>query len=165
MSMHGRLLDGVRSALRDSPRRYLILSLLITGITLIVVAHQAAGRVTALPEEPLRIEALLVTKDRHGHCYLKTEGAGYKVGRGQKYDIECVVADTGHAALFEWSCYDGEISEISEDGSMITWTAPDSSVRTIVEVTASDAANRMVSANVSLNVVSCSVCTFGQCSG
>jgi hypothetical protein len=165
MSMHGILLDRVRSALRDSPRRYLILSLFITGIALMVVAHQAAGRVPTLPEEPLRIEALIVTKDRHGHCYLKTEAAGYKVGRAQKYDIECVVAENDHQVLFQWSCHDGQISEMSEDGSMITWTAPSSSGHTAVTVTVSDATNRVVSANVSLNVVSCSVCTFGQCSG
>lgn len=163
--MHMGAANCVKGALADPSRRYLVISLLVAGIAFIALAHQAAGRVPALPEEPPRIEALLVTKDRHGHCYLKTEGAGYKVGKGQKYDIECVVADTGHAVLFEWSCNDGEISEISEDGSMITWTAPNSSVHTAVTVTASDASNHMVSANVSLNVVSCSVCTFGRCSG
>ncbi len=140
----------------------MLVSLEVLGIALIVIGQQAAGRVSALPEEPPHIEALLVSADRHGHCYLKTEGAGYKVGKGQKYDIECIVSDTTSQLSYEWSCDDGEISE---DGSMIAWIAPNTSVHTIVVVTVSDIAGHMVSGNITLNVVSCSVCTFGQCTG
>ena len=146
-------------------RRYVIISLLVLGIVLMAVGLEAVGRSLAMPKQPPHIEALLVTADRHGHCYLKTYSGGYYVGKGQKYDIECVVAVTDSQLSYQWSCHDGEISEISEDGSMITWTAPDISVRTMVAVTVSDTANHAVSANVSLSVVSCSVCTFGPCTG
>ena len=112
--------------------------------------------------QPPIIEALLITKDRYGHCYLKTYSWGYKVGQGQKYDIGCNVSDTSGEVSYNWSCDDGEISEISEDSSMITWTAPNKYVEiTRVTVIVSDMAGNMASKNISLNVVGCSKCTFG----
>ncbi len=123
--------------------------------------------ISVASEQPPNIKALLVTKDRHGHCYLKTYSWGYKVGKGQKYDIECIVADVGIELFYEWSCDSGEISEISEDGSMITWTAPNpsGSVDVTVTVIVSDIADNMASKNIILNVVGCSTCTFGYCTG
>ena len=46
---------------------------------------------------------------------------------------------------------------------MITWTAPkpSGSIEVTVTVIVSDIAGNMVSKNISLNVVSCSACTFG----
>jgi len=132
--------------------------------------------ISVASEQPPIIEALLITKDRYGHCYLKTYSWGYKVGKEQKYDIECVVADTGievsyewliecknpDTQIYEWPCDGGELSG---EGSMITWTAPNRAVDIRVTVTVSDISGNMVSKNIYLQVVSCSACTFGSCTG
>jgi hypothetical protein len=117
--------------------------------------------------QPPIIEGLLITKDRYGHCYLKKSGEKYLVGKGQKYDIECIVSDMSVTVSYNWSCDDGEISEISEDGSMLTWTAPtpSGSVDVTVTVIVSDVAGNMANKNIILTVVNCSTCTFGSCSG
>jgi hypothetical protein len=108
-------------------------------------------------EQPPIIEALLVTAE---HCYLKTYSWGYKVGKEQKYHIECIVSDTSGEVSYNWSCDGGELSG---EGSLITWTAPNPSGSADVTVTVipSDIAGNMASKNIILNVVSCSPCTFG----
>jgi hypothetical protein len=113
--------------------------------------------ISVATEQPAIIAALLITKDRYGHCYLKESGEKYLVGREQKYDIECVVSDTNEL-VYEWSCDGGQISG---EGPMITWTAPNSSVEVTVTVTVSDLAGNMLSKDIILSVVSCSACTFG----
>jgi len=125
-------------------------------------ATSTLSHISAVTGQPPIIEQLLITKDRYGHCYLKKSGEKYLVGQGQKYDIECTVSDTSGEVSYNWSCDDGEISEISEDGSMITWTAPNKYVKiSRVTVIVSDIAGNMASKNIILNVVDCSVCTFG----
>jgi len=96
--------------------------------------------------------------------YLKKNGAGYdyKVGRTKEYDIECIVSDTSVGVSYEWSCEDGVISGVSEDGSMITWTAPGKYVEaTTITVIVSDIADNKVSKSVVFQVVSCNSCVFG----
>jgi hypothetical protein len=88
---------------------------------------------------------------------LKEYSGGYKVGRAMSCDIECVVSDTSGELVYEWSCDDGEISG---EGSMITWTAPDKAVKVTVTVTVSDAAGNVVSRSIVFDVVRCSSCTF-----
>jgi len=105
--------------------------------------------------QPPVIEALLVTAE---HCYLKTNTSPYKVGKGQKYDIECIVSDTSSEVSYNWSCDGGELSG---DDSLITWTAPNTSGYVTITVIVSDVADNMSSKNISLQVVSCSACTFG----
>ncbi len=119
-------------------------------------------RVSVETGQPPVIEALEVTKDRHGHCYLIEEGSfKYKVGRNQLYDIECIAHHPDHLELsYEWECEDGEIEG---KGSLITWTAPNTSKDVTVTVTVSDSAGRTASESVTLNVVSCSPCTFRGC--
>jgi hypothetical protein len=113
--------------------------------------------VTVVTAEPPDVEDILVTAD---HCYLKTTSSGYKVGQGQEYHIECVVADASIEPSYGWSCEDGEIAGA---GPVITWTAPDKYLqRTTVTVTiSSDIAGNMASKDLALNVVNCSPCTFG----
>jgi len=111
--------------------------------------------VSVAPEQPPIIEELRITAD---HCYLKESFAGFYVGKEQMYDIECVVADTGMELFYEWSCTGGEISG---EGSMIAWTAPDMSAKVTIAVIVSDIAGNMASRNLVLTVVSCSACTFG----
>ena len=105
-------------------------------------------------EEPIIIEGLLVTAD---HCYLKEYSWGYKVGKGEEYYIECIVADTSIELVYDWFCENGEITG---EGSIITWTAPNTSELVTVSVTVSDFDSRSTTASVTLGVVSCSVCTF-----
>lgn len=114
--------------------------------------------ISALTGQPPTIEALTITKDRYGHCYLKPYSGGYYVGKEQMYDIECIVADTDIEIFYEWSWTGGDLSG---EGSLVTWTAPDTSGYVTVTVTASDVAGHMASNDITLNVVNCSPCTFG----
>jgi len=109
---------------------------------------------------PPTIEDLIVTAD---HKYLKENGTGYdyKVGKEQKYNIKCTVSDTSSVVSYNWSYEDGEISDISGDTSMITWTAPNTSSKVTITVIVSDVAGNSVSKSVVLYVESCSPCTFG----
>jgi len=111
--------------------------------------------VSVSPNPPPIIENLIVTAT---HKYLKEYSGGYKIGRKTSCDIECVVQDTSGELVYGWSCDDGEISG---EGSMITWTAPDRAVEVTVTVTVSDATGNMVSKSIVFKVVACSTCTFG----
>ncbi len=118
-------------------------------------------RIGVVTGQPPVIEEMLVTKDRHGHCYLSTYAWGYKVGKAQKYDIECIASHPdGFEPSYKWECDDGEIEG---EGAMITWTAPSTSADVTVTVTVSDILGNMVSESVTLDVVSCSPCTFREC--
>ena len=105
---------------------------------------------------PPVIEDLIVTPK--GHEYLKKYDGGYKVGKAKSCDIECIVVDASGELVYGWSCDDGEISG---EGSMITWTAPDRAVKVTVMVTVSDTAGSVVSKSIVFTVVPCSKCTFG----
>ncbi len=113
---------------------------------------------SVLTGEPPVIEALIVTAE---HCYLKPTDLGYLVGKEQEYHFECVVADTSAELFYEWSCTGGEISDTSQDGSIVAWTAPDEHVYVTVTVTVSDIAGNTASEGVFVEVVDCSYCTFG----
>ena len=59
--------------------------------------------------------------------------------------------------FYEWSCYDGEISG---EGSMITWTAPNkTSVEVTVTVIVSDVAGNEVGKSIVFTVPYCA-CGF-----
>jgi hypothetical protein len=111
--------------------------------------------VSVMTGQPPNIEALLVTAE---HCYLKTDSWGYLVGKGQEYDVECIVSNPSGGVSYEWSCTGGEISQ---DGSIVTWIAPDASTWVTVTVIVSDIIGNTVSDSVLLEVVTCSPCTFG----
>ena len=104
---------------------------------------------------PPTIEDLIVTAE---HKYLKTTTYGYKVGKTKEYDIECIASNTSGELVYEWSCDGGEISG---EGSMITWTAPDTEGDVTVTVVVTDVADNSVSKSIILNVVPCSACIFG----
>lgn len=111
--------------------------------------------VSVLTGQPPTIEALLITAD---HCYLKAYSEGYYVGKEQMYDIECIVADTNIKLFYEWSCTGGDLSG---EGSLIAWTAPNTSGYVTVTVTVSDVADNTASKDITLNIVNCSPCFFG----
>jgi hypothetical protein len=110
---------------------------------------------SVLTGQPPIIETLLITAE---HCYLKPYSGGYYVGKEQMYDIECIVADTSIKLFYEWSWTGGELSG---DGSLVTWAAPNTSGDVIVTVSVSDIADNKVSKDVTLNAVDCSPCFFG----
>jgi hypothetical protein len=107
---------------------------------------------------PPTIEDLIVTAKEPK--YLIKTSTGYTVGQTKEYDIECIVPDTSGGVSYNWSCEDGEISDISEDGSMITWTAPGTSGKVPVMVIVSDSAGNKVSKSTVFTVASCTSCTF-----
>ena len=88
--------------------------------------------------------------------YLKTTSTGYKVGKTKEYYIECNVSGIGEL-VYEWSCNGGEITG---EGSLITWTAPDISGYVTATVIVFDVAGNMDSESVVFEVVSCSTCEF-----
>lgn len=102
------------------------------------------------------IENLIVTAKEPK--YLKKTLAGYKVGKGKEYYIECISSNTSGELAYEWVCDGGEISG---EGSIITWTAPNTSVDVKVTVVVFDVAGNMDNENIVFTVVSCSSCTFG----
>jgi hypothetical protein len=108
---------------------------------------------------PPTVEDLIVTAE---HRYLKksTWGYDYDVWKTEEYDIECIVSNTSGGVSYNWSCDDGEISDMSEDGSTITWTAPNKIVTpTTVTVIVSDIAGNKMSKSIVLYVPSCA-CGF-----
>jgi len=105
---------------------------------------------------PPIIEDLIVTAE---HKYLKEAPIGYKVGKGKEYDIECIASsNTSGELIYEWSCDGGETSG---EGSMITWTAPDTSGDVTVMVKVFDSLGNWVRKSIFFEVVTCSSCTFG----
>ena len=90
--------------------------------------------------------------------YLKEYSWGYKVGKEQEYDIECVASNTSGELAYEWLCDGGEIMG---EGSMITWIAPNTTSDVTVMVAVFDSAGYMDTESVFFEVVSCSGCTFG----
>ena len=107
--------------------------------------------ISVVTGQPPVIEALLVTAE---HKYLKEYAEGYKVGRDKEFRIECEASHPDDLDLsYHWECDGGEISG---DGFVVTWIAPDEKVTVTVTVTVSDAAGNMVSESVGLRVVSCS---------
>jgi len=102
------------------------------------------------------IENLIVTAREPK--YLKETSWGYKVGKEKEYDIECIASNTSGELVFEWLCDGGEISG---EGSMITWTAPDTACDVTVTVIVFDVAGYMDNESIFFEVVSCSSCVFG----
>jgi hypothetical protein len=110
--------------------------------------------IAATGTQPI-IEKLIVTAKEPK--YLKTTSTGYKVGKTKVYYIECDVSDTGEL-VYEWSCTGGEMSG---GGSIITWTAPDTSGDVTVTVIVFDVEGNMDNESTVLDVVDCTSCTFG----
>ena len=101
--------------------------------------------------QPPVIESLLVTAE---HKYLKKTTSGYLVGEGKDFRIQCTASHPdGFDLSYEWECDGGEISG---EGSIITWTAPNRGVYVTVTVVVSDVAGNMATKSVGLDVRSCS---------
>ncbi len=104
---------------------------------------------------PPSIQNLTVTAEEPK--YLKTTSTGYKVGKTKEYHIECIATGTDEL-VYDWSCNGGEISGA---GSLIAWTAPDTSGYVTVTAKVFDDAGNWVRKTVVFEVVNCSPCEFG----
>ena len=112
--------------------------------------------ISVAPKSPPVIENLIVTAE---HKYLKADSGGYKIGKEKSCQIECLAsAPMGGELSYGWSASGGELSG---EGSVIIWTAPNKSGEFTVTVTVSDVAENMVSKSIVFRVVTCSKCTFG----
>jgi len=128
-------------------------------ITVMVIDNhnsEAAESVTITvgDNRPPIIENLIVTAKEPK--YLKETSIGYKVGKTKEYYIECIVSDTS-GLVYEWSCTGGVLSG---GGSIITWTAPDTSGDVTVTVIVFDVEGNVDSESIFFDVVSCTSCTF-----
>ena len=102
---------------------------------------------------PPVIEDLIVTAE---HEYLKETVTGYLVLKAYDYYIGCIALNISGELIYEWS-YDG--GEISGEGSLITWTAPDIIERDVtVTVKVLDDIGNWVRKSLTLDVVDCELC-------
>jgi hypothetical protein len=101
---------------------------------------------------PPTIENLIVTAI--GHPYLKKTSIGYKVGKTYEYSIECVASGNGTLS-YNWSCTGGNISG---EGSLITWTAPNTEGYVTVTVKVFDDVGNWVRESILFQVVHCVSC-------
>jgi hypothetical protein len=104
---------------------------------------------------PPIIENLIVTAKEPK--YIKITTTGYKVGKTKEYYIECIASDTSEL-VYEWSCDGGGISG---EGSILTWTAPNTACDVTVTVKVFDSASNWVKESIVFKVVPCSSCEFG----
>jgi hypothetical protein len=104
---------------------------------------------------PPIIEDLIVTAKEPK--YLKTTTTGYKVGKMKEYYIECIASGMSEL-VYEWVCTGGNVSG---EGSLITWTAPDTSGYVTVTMKVFDGVGNWVRKSVVFEVVDCSPCEFG----
>jgi hypothetical protein len=109
---------------------------------------------TASNGPPPTIEDLIVTAE---HKYLKETATGYKVAKTYEYNIACNASGNGTLS-YNWSCTGGNISE---EGSNITWTAPNTVGDVTVTAKVFDGAGNWVKKSIVLEVVPCTPCEFG----
>jgi len=101
------------------------------------------------------IESLIVTAE---HKYFKKIPGGYKIGKGENYEIECEASDPdGEELFYEWSTDGGGVSG---EGDTVIFTAPLWSGTVTVTVTVSDSNGGATTDSVAFAVVKCSSCTF-----
>ena len=101
---------------------------------------------------PPVIEDLIVSAE---HEYLKETTTGFKVAKTYDYSIECIASNTSGELVYEWSCEGGEISG---EGYLVTWTAPDERGDVTVTARVFDDLGNWVKKSVVLDVVRCAGC-------
>ena len=105
---------------------------------------------------PPVIQNLIVTAI--GHPYLTATTYGYKVGKMYAYSIECIASNTTPGELvYEWSYTGGNISG---EGSLITWTAPNTEGYVTVTVKVFDGVGNWVRKSIRFYVVNCVSCEW-----
>jgi len=131
-------------------------------VVTVVVADSLGGKDTGLIAliasngPPPVIQNLIVTAI--GHPYLTATTYGYKVGKMYAYSIECIASNTTPGELvYEWSYTGGNISG---EGSLITWTAPNTEGYVTVTVKVFDGVGNWVRKSIRFYVVNCVSCEW-----
>ena len=133
-------------------------------ITVVVTDSQGANATRSITliasnGPPPIIDSVIITARGHKYLRASTAGYDYDVWKTYEYDIECVGSDTSGGVFYEWSCTGGNISG---EGSMVTWTAPDrASVEVTLTVLVSDVAGNKVGKSLDLYVPSCACGSWG----
>jgi len=126
---------------------------------MVVVTDGYGGEVTrsltisVAAKPPPVIKDLVVTAKEPK--YLKEYSGYYKVMKGKSYAIECV-AEASDGLVYVWACDGGEISG---EGPVVTWTAPDKGAEVTITVAVSDAVGNTATKNVVFKVMTCA-CGF-----
>ena len=127
----------------------------ITVVVTDSLGREATGSIALVASNgpPPIIEDLIVTAI--GHPYLKKTTTGYKVAKTYDYAIECIASNTSGELVYEWSCTGGNISG---EGSLITWTAPNTEGYVTVTVKVFDGVGNWVRKSIVFEVVNCVSC-------
>jgi len=94
--------------------------------------------------------------------YVKGSSGEYTILKGKSCEIECIVTGVSGELSYEWlaSGNKTEGGEISGEGSVITWMAPDKGDKITITVTVSDAGGGIASKSIVFTVKTCA-CAFG----
>jgi hypothetical protein len=127
-------------------------------ITVVVADNKSASATKSIGliasnGTPPVIEDLIVTAE---HKYLKEITTGYKVAKTYNYSIGCNASGNGTLS-YNWTCTGGNVSG---EGSVINWTAPNAEVNITVTVKVFDGTGNWVRKSVVLEVVRCTPCEF-----
>ena len=88
--------------------------------------------------------------------YFQELAGGYKILKGRKCRIECVVKDPADGLLYQWTSAKGETLG---DGPVLKWTAPEERGEVNIALTVSDTEGNMVGRNIVFKVETCR-CAF-----
>ena len=110
--------------------------------------------ISVVSNPPPVIERLTVTPEEPK--YVKEYEGGYRILRNQSCIIECVVKDASDDLVYEWSADEGDISG---EGSMIIWTAPDERGEVTVTAIVSDSNGSVTTKSIVFKVETCG-CAF-----
>lgn len=110
---------------------------------------------TVQANHPPTIESLIVTPKEPK--YMKEYSRGYKILKGKICEIKCVASDSeGGELSYEWSANG---TTISEEGPMVTWTAPLQGGEVAIIVTVSDSSGGIATNSMVFKVETCA-CAF-----
>jgi len=107
--------------------------------------------ISVVSSPPPFIERLIVTPEEPK--YLKEYNGGYKILKNRRCYIACVVKDASDDLMYEWAANDGEISG---EGAMISWTAPDEGGEVTVTAIVSDSSGSKATKSIVFKVETCS---------
>ena len=115
--------------------------------------------VSVSPNPPPVIEDLIVTPKEPK--YVKNVSGAYWILKNKTCEIECIATSASGELNYEWLAKGDNIdgSQISGEGSVITWKAPAKIDTITITVTVSDIAGLKTSKNVTFKVKTCA-CAF-----
>ena len=115
--------------------------------------------VSVSPNPPPVIEDLIVTPKEPK--YMKGSSGDYSILKSKTCEIKCIATNASGELNYEWLAKGDNTDggQISGEGSIISWTAPDKGDTITITVTVSDIAGVNTSKNVVFKVMTCA-CSF-----